>query len=125
MFGLEVPRKSVTSQLPVPLPVSQYSNDLRVVGSCMEPIKGLRRDRVKVIKLVDRLRAEVYRHAAHPNLFHNMGGEIGVEFSYHTRHRWMRRLAQGLPSLSRNSLAEEVLGVVKPFFLNEGSVFSK
>ena len=118
MFGLEVPRKTVTSQLSMPLPVGQYPNDLRVVGLCMELIKGLRRDRVEVIKLVDRLSAEVYQHAAHPNLFHDMGGEIGVEFSYHARHSWTRQLSQGLPSLSSNIFAKEVLGVVKPLFLN-------
>ena len=88
MFGLEVPCKTVTSQLPVPLPVGQYPNDLKVVGLCMEPIKGLRRDRVEVIKLVDRLRAEVYQHTAHRNLFHDTGGEIGIEFSYHARRSW-------------------------------------
>ena len=77
-----------------------------------------------MIKLVDRLRAEVYQHAAHPNLFHNIRGEIRVEFSYHARHSWTRRLAQGLPSLSRNSFVEEVLEVVKPLFLNEGTIFS-
>ena len=60
MFGLEVPRKPVTIQLPVPFPVGQYPNDLRVVGPLMEPIKGLMRDRVKVIILVYRPHAEVY-----------------------------------------------------------------
>ena len=124
MFGLEVPHKPVTFQLLVPLPVGQYPNDLRVVELLMEPIKGLGRVRVKVIILIDRPRAEVYQHTAHPNLFYYMGGEIGVEFSYHARRSWTRRLAQGLPSLSHNSCAEEVLGVLKPLFLNEGSVFS-
>ena len=124
MFGLEVPHKTVTSQLPMPLPVGQYLNDLRVVGLCMEPIKGLRRDRVEVIKLVDRLCVEVYQHSAHPNLFHDMGGEIGVEFSYHACRSWTRRLAQGLPSLSLNSFTKEVLRVVKLLFLNEGTIFS-
>ena len=123
MFGLELPPKPVTIQFPVPLPVGQYLNDLKVVGPLMEPVKGLRRDWVKVIILVDRPRTEVYQLAAHPNLFHDMGGEIGVEFSYHAHRSWTRRLAQGLPSLSLNSFAEEVLGVVKPLLLNEGSVF--
>ena len=119
MFGLVVPRKPVTIQLPVPLLVSQYPNDLRVVGPLMEPIKGLGRDRV----LVKRPHAEVYQHATHSNLFHDMGGEIGVEFSYHARRSWTRRLTQGLPSLSHSSCTEEVLEVVKPLFLNEGSIF--
>ena len=103
---------------------SQYPNDLRVVGPLMEPIKGLGRDRVKVIILVDRPRAEVYQHTVHSNLFHNIRDEIGVEFSYHARRSWTRRLAQGLPSLSCNSFVEEVLGVVKPLLLSEGSVFA-
>ena len=90
----------------------------------MEPIKKLRRNRVKVIILVDRPRIEVYQHPAHPNLFHDMGGEIGVKFSYHAFRSWTRLLAQGLPSLTRNCFAEEVLEVVKPLFLNEGSVFA-
>ena len=124
MFGLEVPRKPVTILFPVPLPVGQYSNDLKVVRPLMEHVKGLRRDRVKVIILVDRSRAKVYQHTVHPNLFHGMGGEIGIEFSYHARSSWTRRLAQGLPSLRCNSFAEEVLGVVKPLLLNEGSVFA-
>ena len=85
MFGLEVAHKPVIIQLPVPLPVGQYPNDLRVVGPLMEPIKGLGRDRVKVIILVDRPRAKVYQYAVHPNLFHDMGGEISVEFSYHAQ----------------------------------------
>ena len=106
MFGLEVPRKPVIIQFPVPLPVGQYPNDLRVVRPLTEPIKGLRRDWVKVIKFFNRPCAEVYQHAGHSNLFHDMGGEIGVEFSYHAHRSWTRRLAQGLPSLSRNSFAE-------------------
>ena len=63
MFGLELPPKPVTIQFPVPLPVGQYLNDLRVVGPLMEPVKGLRRDLVKVIILVDRPCTEVYQLA--------------------------------------------------------------
>ena len=108
----------------MPFPVGPYPNDLKVVGPHMEPIKGLKRDRVKVMILVDRPRVEVYQHAVHPNLFQDMGGKIGLEFLYHARRSWMRRLAHGLPSLSCNSCAKEVLGVVKPLLLNEGSVFA-
>ena len=55
MFGLEVDRMPFTINLPLTLPVSQYPNDLRVVGLHMEPIKGLRGNWVKVIISVDRL----------------------------------------------------------------------
>ena len=37
--------------------------------------------------------------------------------------RWDGGGGQGTPSLSRNCLAEEVIGVVKPLLLDEGSVF--
>ena len=49
-----------TIEFPLTLPVGQDPNDLRVVGLCMKPIKGLRGNRVKVIMLVDGLRTEVY-----------------------------------------------------------------
>ena len=93
MFGLEVHRVSFSIEFPLTLPVGQDPNDLRVVGLRMEPIKGLIGNRFKVIILVDRLRAEVYQNPTHPNLFHVMGGEIGVKFSYHTRPSWTRWLA--------------------------------
>ena len=92
MFGLEVHRMPFTIKLPLTLPVGQYPNDFRVIGLRIEPIKGLIGNWVKVIILVDRLRGEVYQHHAHPNLFKNMGGEIGVKFSYHTRGSGVRRL---------------------------------
>ena len=92
MFGLEVHRMPFTIKLPLTLLVGQYPNDFRVVGLCMEPIKGLRENWVKVIILADRLCAEDYQHPAHPNLFQNMGGEIGVKFSYHTCGSEVRRL---------------------------------
>ena len=92
MFGLEVHHMLFTIKLPLTLPVGQYPNDFKVIGLCMEPIKGLRGNWVKVVILVDRLHAEVYQHPAHPNLFQNMGGEIGVQFLYHTRGSGVRRL---------------------------------
>ena len=92
MFGLEVHRMPFTIKLPVTLPVGQYPDDFCVIGLRMEPIKGLRGNWVKLVILVDRLRAEVYQHPAHSNLFQNMGGEIGVKFSYHTRGSGVRRL---------------------------------
>ena len=93
MFGLEVYGMPFAIELPLTSPVSQDPEDLRVVGPLIEPIKRLRWDRVKIIELVDRLRTEVYQHSMHPDLFHDMGGEVGVEFSYHTRRSWTRWLA--------------------------------
>ena len=92
MFGLEVHRMPFTIKLPLTLPVGQYPKDFRVIGLRMEPIKGLKGNWVKVVILVDRLRVEVYQHPVHPNLFQNMGGKIGVKFSYHTRGSRVRRL---------------------------------
>ena len=88
-----------------------------------EPIKGLRGNWFKVIVLVDRPRAEVHQHPAHPNLLQNMGGEVGVEFSYHIWGSWCRRLAQCPPPLVRNRLAKEVIRVVKPLLFNKRPIF--
>ena len=68
MFDLKVNRVPLTVNLPLTSPGGQYPNDLRVVGMRMEPIKGLRENRFKVIVLIDRLRVEVYQHLDHPNL---------------------------------------------------------
>ena len=92
MFGLEVDCMPLTIKLPLTLPNGQYPNDCRVIGLRIEPIKGLRGNWVKVIILVDRLRVEVHQHPAHPNLFQNVGGEIGVKSSYHTHGSRVRRL---------------------------------
>ena len=123
MFGLKLNCVPLTVNLPLTSPVGQYPNDLGVVGMRMEPIKGLRGNWFKVIVLVDRLRAEVYQHPEHPNLLQNMGGEVGIEFSYHTSGNWCRRLAQCQPPLVRNRLAKEVVGVVKPLLFNKRSIF--
>ena len=93
MFGLEVHGVPFAIELPLTLPVGQDLEDLGVVWSLIEPIKRHRGDRVKIIELVDRLRAEIYQHSKHPDLFDDMGGEVGVEFSYHTRRSWTRWLA--------------------------------
>ena len=93
MFGLEVHDVPFAIELPLTPPVGKDLEDLRVVGMLIEPIKKLRGDRVKIIELVNRLLAEVYQHSTHPNLFHDMGGKVGVEFSYHTCQCWMRWLA--------------------------------
>ena len=79
---------------------------------------------LETVITIDRLRTEVDQYAPHPDFLQNMGGEIGVELSHHTHRCWMRWLAQGTPSLSRNGLAEEVIEVVKPLLLDEGSVFA-
>ena len=92
MFGLEEDGMPLTIKLPLTLPVGQYPNDCRVIGLRVEPINGLGGNWVKVIILVDRLRTEVYQHSAHSNFFQNVGGEIGVEFLYHTRGSGVRRL---------------------------------
>ena len=93
MFGLEVHGVPFAIELPLTPPVGQDPEDLGVVWPLIEPIKRLKGDRVKIIELVDRLRAEVYQHSTHPDLFDDMGGEVGVEFSYHTRCSWTRWLA--------------------------------
>ena len=93
MFGLEVHDVPFAIELPLTPLVGKDLEDLRVVGMLIEPIKKLRGDRVKIIELVNRLLAEVYQHSTHPNLFHDMGGKVGVEFSYHTCQCWMRWLA--------------------------------
>ena len=92
MLGLEVHGVPFIIELPLPPPIGQDPNDLGVIGLLVEPIKRLRGDRVKIIKLVDRLRAEVYQHTTHPDLFDDMGGKVGIEFSYHTHHSWTRWL---------------------------------
>ena len=93
MFGLEVHGVPFTIELPLTPPFGQDPEDIGVVWPLVEPIKRLRGDRVKIIELVDRLRVEVYQHTAHLDLFDDMGGEVGLEFLYHTRHSWTRWLA--------------------------------
>ena len=92
-FGLEVHGMLFTIELPLTPPIGQDPEDLGVVGLLLELIKRLQWDRVKIIKLVDRLRAKVYQHSMHLDLFHDMGGDVGIEFSYHTRRSWTRWLA--------------------------------
>ena len=78
MFVLEVHGVPFSIGLAFTPPVGQDPEDLRVVGPLIEPIKRLRGDRVNIIELVDRLRAEVYQHSTHSNLFDDMRGEVGV-----------------------------------------------
>ena len=60
MLGLEVHRVPFIVKLLLTSPVGQDLDDLGVIWSLIEPIKSLMGDRVKIIKLVDRFRAEVY-----------------------------------------------------------------
>ena len=84
MLGLEVDSVPIIVELPLTPPVCQDPNDLRVIGPLVEPIVRLRGDRIKIIKLIDRLRAEVYQHTPHSDLLDDVGGNVGVEFSHHT-----------------------------------------
>ena len=93
MFGLEMHGVPFTIELPLTPPIGQDPDDVGVVWPLIEPIKRLRGDRVEIIELVDRLRVEVYQHTTHPDLFDDIGGEVGVEFSYHSRRSWTRWLA--------------------------------
>ena len=122
MLGLEVDSVPIIVELPLTPPVCQDLNDLGVTGSFIEPIERLRGDRIKIIKLVDRLRAEVYQRTPHPDFLDDVGGEVGVEISHHTHRSWTRWLAKRPLSLGRNSLAEKVIGVVETLFFDKGSV---
>ena len=124
MFGLEVDGMALTVEFPLTPPISQDPNDLEVVGSLVKPIKWLRGDMIQIIIAIDRLHTEVDQYTPHSNLLDDVGGEIGVEFSHHTHRSWMRWLAKCSPSLSRNSFAEEVVGVMKTLFLNKRSVLA-
>ena len=65
MFGLEVQGVPFTIEFPLASPIGQDPDDLGVVRSLIEPIKRLRRDRVKIVELVDRLCGKVYQHTTH------------------------------------------------------------
>ena len=124
MLGLEVDGVPIIVELPLTPPVCQEPNDLGVIGPLVEPIERLREHRIKIIKLVDRLRTEVYQHTPHPDFLDVVGGKVGVEFSHHTYRSWTRWLAKSPPSLGRNSLAEEVIGVVETLFFDKGAVLA-
>ena len=124
MLGLEVDGLALAVEFPLTPAISQDPNDLGVVGALVKPIKRLRGNMVKIIIVIDRLRTEVDQHTPHSNLLDDVGGEIGVEFSHHTHRSWMRCLAKCSPSLSRNSLAEEVVRVMKTFFLDKRSILA-
>ena len=94
IFGLEMDCMALIIDFPLTPAISQNPNDLGVVGVLIKPIKRLRRDMIKTIVTIDRLRTEVDQYASHPDFLKDVGGEIGVEFSYHAHRRWMRWLAQ-------------------------------
>ena len=124
MLGLEVDSMALTVEFPLTPSISQDSNDLRVVGELVKPIKRLRRDMIKIVIVIDRLCTEVDQYPPYSNLFDYMGGETGVKFSHHTHRRWMRWLAKCPPSLGRNRLAEKIIRVVETLFLNERTVLT-
>ena len=124
MFGLKMDGVVLMVEFPLTPSVCQDPNDFGIVGSLVKSIKRLRGDMIKIIKVVDRLRAEVYQHTPYPDLLDDVGGEVGVEFSHHTHRSWMRWLAKCSPSLGRNRLAEKVIRVVETLFLNKRMVLA-
>ena len=78
----------------------------------------------QAIETIDRLRTEVDQYTSHPDLFEDMGGEVGVEFPHHAHCCRARGLAQGTPPLSFDCFPKEIIGVMKSLLLNEGSVFA-
>ena len=93
MLGLEVDGVALIVEFPLTPSIFQDPNDLGVVGSLVKPIKWLRGDMIKIIKMVDRILTEVDQHTPHANLLDDVGGEVGIEFSHHTHRSWMRWLA--------------------------------
>ena len=124
ILGLEVDGMALIVEFPLTPPVCQDMNDLGVIGSLVKSIKRLRGVMIKIIKVVDRLRTEVYQHTPNPNLLDDVGGEVGVEFWHHTHRSWTRWLAKSSPFLSCNSLAEEIIRVMETLFFNKRSVIA-
>ena len=124
ILGLEVDGMALIVEFPLTPPICQYPNDLGVIGSLVKSIKRLRGNMIKIIKVVDRLRTEVYQHTPHLNLLDDVGGDVGVEFLHHTHRSWMRWLAKCPPSLGRNSLEKKVVRVMETLFFNKRSVLA-
>ena len=78
-----------------------------VVRVLAKLIKGARWDMLEAIVAIDRLRAEVDQYTSHPDLFEDVGGEVGVEFPNYTHGRWARRLAQSTPTLGLDSFSKK------------------
>ena len=124
MLGLEMDGVALIVEFPRTPPVCQNPNDLGVIGLLVKSIERLLGDMIKIIKVVDRLRTEVYQHTPHPDLLDDMGGEVSVEFSHHTHRSWMRWLAKCPPSLGRSSLAEEIIRVMETLFFNKRPILA-
>ena len=124
MFGLKVDGVALIVEFPLTPSICQDPNDLGIVGSLVKSIKRFQRDMIKIIKVVDRLRAEVYQHTPYPDLLDYVGGEVGIEFSHHTHRSWMRWLEKCSPSLGRNRLPEKIIRVVETLFLNKRTVLA-
>ena len=123
MFGLEMYSMPLTVQFPLPLPICQHPKDLGVVRGRIEAIKCPRVHGLQMVEFVYGLRTEVNLNPMHPNLFIHVRGNIGIEFSDYHSGSWCRELAQCPPTLVRNRLAKEVIGVVKPLLLNKRPIF--
>ena len=80
-----------------------------VVRVLAELIKGARWDMLEAIIAIDRLRAEVDQYPSHPDLFEDVGGEVGVEFRNYAHGRWARGLAQSTPTLCLDSFSKQNL----------------
>ena len=124
MLGLEMDGVALIVEFPLTPPVCQNPNDLGVIGLLVKSIERLLGDMIKIIKVVDRLRTEVYQHTPHPDLLDDMGAQVSVEFSHHTHRSWMRWLAKCPPSLGRNSLAEEIIRVMETLFFNKRPILA-
>ena len=124
MLGLEVDGVPIIVELPLTPPVCQDPNNLGVIGPLVEPIERLRGDKIKIIKVVDRLRTEVYQHTPHLDHLDDVGGKVGVEFAHHTHRSWTRWLAKRPPTVGRNSLSEKIVGVMEALFFDIGPVLA-
>ena len=124
MLGLEIYCVARAIDPPLTPAVGQHADDLRVIGVLAKLIKGARWDMLEAIVAIDGLRAEVDQYTSHPDLFEDVGGEVGVKLQNYAHGRWARGLAQSMPPLGLDSFSKKVVGVMKPLLLNEGSVFS-
>ena len=94
MLGLEIYGVARAIDPPLTLTFGQHSDDLMVVRVLAELSEGARWDMLEAIVAIDRLRAEVDKYTSHPDLFEDVGGEVGVEFLNYAHGRWARGLAQ-------------------------------
>ena len=124
MLGLQIYGVARAIDPPLTLTFGQHSDDLMVVRVLAELSEGARWHMLEAIVAIDRLRAEVDQYTSHPDLFEDVGGEVGVEFPNYAHGRWARGLAQSAPTLGLDSFTKKIVGVVKPLLLDEGSVFA-